>query len=182
VSPSRHTGPHPAENLKEWLKRAGYEQSRTVEKLMEHVFLAEVLQECWFHRRQIVEVLRAEVDAAGYDLVLEAGGKIRHVQLKASRQDGKTSKQTVNAKLADRQGGCVIWIAYDVDESTGRAKLIYRWWDSKKQKLPPRVGINPHTGKERPNTVVLKKSDFELVLDTPALIHRLFGRTPSRST
>ncbi|MCA1706608.1 MAG: hypothetical protein LC808_26435 [Actinobacteria bacterium] len=58
-------GRHP---LKDWLQRVGYEESRTVEKLMEHIFLSEILQECWFHRRQVVEVLRAEVDAAGYDL------------------------------------------------------------------------------------------------------------------
>jgi len=146
---------------------------------MEHVFLAEVLQECWFRRRQIVEVLRAEVDAAGYDVVLEAGGRIRHVQLKASRRGGKTSKQTINAKLADREGGCVVWIAYDVDEKVARAKLSYRWWDSQAQSLPLTVGRNTRTRKERPNIAVLKKSDFELIADTGTLVERLFGQAPS---
>ena len=167
------------ENLKEWLKRVGYEESRTVEKLVEHIFLSEVLQECWFRRRQIVEVLRAEVDAAGYDVVLEAAGKIRHVQLKASRQGGKTSKQTINAKLADRQGGCVVWIAYEVDESDGRAHLKYRWWDSDTQPLPMTPGRNTRTGKERPNTFILKKSAFELIEHTQTLVDRLFGSIPS---
>lgn len=163
------------DSLEEWLKKVGYQESRTVEKLMEHVFLAEVLQECWFRRRQIVEVLRAEVDAAGYDLLLEAGDKIRHVQLKASREGGKTARQTINSKLARKAGGCVIWIAYDVDEAEGRARLKYRWWDSEKNPLPAKIGRNPLTGKERPNTAVLKKSDFEL-LDGPAsLVERLFG-------
>lgn len=162
------------ETLKEWLKKAGYEESRTVEKLMEHLFLSEVLQECWFGRRQVVEVLRAEVDAAGYDLVLEAGGVIRHVQLKASRKDGKTSRQTINRKLAAREGGCVVWINYDVDETTGRANLRYRWWDSAVKALPDVVGRNPRTRKERPETAVLKKSDFELIDDTSGLIDRLF--------
>lgn len=136
------------ETLKEWLKRVGYEESRTVEKLMEHIFLSEVLQECWFRRRQVVEILRAEVDAAGYDVVLEAGGRIRHVQLKASRQGGKTSKQTINSKLVERVGGCVVWIAYDVDEATGRANLKYRWWDSEGQQRPTTPGRNPRTGKD----------------------------------
>lgn len=163
------------ETLKDWLKRVGYEESRTVEKLMEHIFLSEILQECWFHRRQVVEVLRAEVDAAGYDLVLEAAGRIRHVQLKASRQGGKTSKQTINTKLADRQGGCVVWIAYEVDEEMGRAQLKYRWWDSDTQSPPKTPGRNTRTGKERPNTFVLKKADFELIEDTPKLVERLFG-------
>lgn len=175
MPPGPESSPEATENLKEWLKRVGYEESRTVEKLMEHIFLAEVLQECWFQRRQIVEVLRAEVDAAGYDVVLEAAGKIRHVQLKASRQGGKTSKQTINTRLADRAGGCVVWIAYEVDEKEGRAHLKYRWWDGETMKLPKTVGRNPRTGKERPKTAVLKKSEFELILDTETLVQRMFG-------
>lgn len=167
------------ETLKDWLKRVGYEESRTVEKLMEHIFLSEILQECWFHRRQVVEVLRAEVDAAGYDLVLEAAGRIRHVQLKASRQGGKTSKQTINTKLADRQGGCVVWIAYEVDEENGRAQLKYRWWDSNTSTAPRVPGRNPRTKKERPNTFLLKKSDFELIEHTETLVDRLFGSASS---
>jgi hypothetical protein len=165
-----------AEGLEDWLKRVGYEESRTVEKLMEHIFLSEVLQECWFRRREIVEVLRAEVDAAGYDLVLEVAGRIRHVQLKASRQGGKTSRQTINTRLVDRYGGCVVWIAYEVDEDNGRAKLKYRWWDGKTRELPKTVGRNPRTGKERPNTVVLKKSDFELLDDIATLVDVLFEK------
>ena len=112
---------------------------------------------------------------AGYDVVLEAGGRIRHVQLKASRQGGKTSKQTINSKLVDRVGGCVVWITYEVNEETGRAKLKYRWWDSETSELPSTVGRNPRTGRERPNTGVLKKSEFELILDTETLVRRLFG-------
>lgn len=163
------------ETLKDWLKKSGYEDSSTVEKRMEHIFLSGVLQECWFNRRQIVEVLRTEVDAAGYDLVLQAGGKTRHIQMKASRQGGKTSRQTINRKLANRQGGCAVWIAFDVDENTGRAQLKFRWWGSDTKDLPAVVGRNPRAGKERPNTAILKKSDFELINDTPTLVDRLFG-------
>jgi hypothetical protein len=146
---------------------------------MEHIFLSEVLQEFWFKRRQVVEVLRAEVDAAGYDVVLKVGHKTRHIQLKASRQGGQTSQQTINRKLASREGGCVVWIAYDVEEQTGRARLKYRWWDSHHKKLPDRVGRNPRTRKERPNTAVLKKSDFELIDDTATLVKRLFPDSSS---
>jgi hypothetical protein len=88
--------------LEEWPSVVGYQESKTVKKLIEHIFLSELLQECWFRRRQIIEVLRAEVDAAGYDLVLEAGGTIRHVQLKASRNGARTARQTINSMLGDR--------------------------------------------------------------------------------
>lgn len=171
--------PRPSlESLDDWLKRAGYEDSRTVEKLIEHIFLSEVLQECWFNRREIVEVLRSEVDAAGYDLVLENGEAVRHIQLKASRQGGQTSKQTINAKLPQRLGGCVVWISYAVDESDGRARLKYRWWDSTRQTPPLTIGQDPRTKRDRPNTFVLKKSDFELIESTSTLVDRLFGSDP----
>src|SRR5690348_15547353 len=95
--------------LDAWLRVVGHTDSRTVEKLIEHVFLSEVLQECFFRHRRVVEVLRAEVDAGGYDLILELDGAIRHVQLKASRKGGATKKQTINRKLQERQDGCIVW-------------------------------------------------------------------------
>ena len=165
------------EDFGDWLRRVGYEESRTVEKLVEHLFLAEVLQECWFRRRQVVEVLHAEVDAAGYDLVLQVDGVTRHVQLKASHSRARTARQTISNKLPERQGGCVVWVSYSVDEQLGRARLSYRWWDSRVQHLPATPGRNPRTGRVRPRTSVLKRSDFEVIPDTATLVDRLFGST-----
>ena len=54
-------------------------------------------------------------------------------------------------------------------------RFTYRWWDCDAQSLPSTVGRNTRTGKERPNTAVPKKSDFELVPDTATLVARLFG-------
>src|SRR5438309_11941681 len=98
------------QDLDECLRAVASREPNTVEKLIEHLFLAELLQECWFRRRRLVEVLRAEVDAAGYDLILESEGVIRHVQLKASRKGARTSRQTINARLQNRQGGCIVWV------------------------------------------------------------------------
>jgi hypothetical protein len=70
---------------------------------MEHVFLGELLRECWFRRRLAVEVIRAEVDAAGYDLILEVDGSIRHLQLKATRKGGATKYQDINRRLSHRE-------------------------------------------------------------------------------
>ena len=50
--------------------------------MLEHVFVSELLQEAWFRYGMTIEVLHSEVDSAGYDIVLEFGGVIRHVQLK----------------------------------------------------------------------------------------------------
>ena len=49
-------------------KASDYLESSFREKLLEHVFVSELLQEAWLGRGQTMEVLRSEVDAAGYDL------------------------------------------------------------------------------------------------------------------
>lgn len=83
--------PEDVEQRTHRLREASFLHSSSREALIEHVFIAEVLQEAWFAREQLVEVLRSEVDAAGYDVVFECGPITRHVQLKASDAGGKTS-------------------------------------------------------------------------------------------
>jgi hypothetical protein len=46
-------------------------QSSLREKLLEHLFIGELLRRLWRLGRRDIEVLRAEIDASGYDLVLE---------------------------------------------------------------------------------------------------------------
>ena len=165
------------DDLEQWLTAVASTESNTVEKLIEHLFLAELLQECWFRRRQLVEVLRSEVDAAGYDLILESGGLIRHVQLKAIRRGARTSKQTVNARLEQRKGGCIIWIFYSVNSANYRGELSYRWREA--ANLPATRETHTRGGRERErereNTRVIPKSDFEEVPTISALVDRLFG-------
>lgn len=161
------------QDLNQWLTAVGSTESSTVEKLVEHLFLAELLQECWFRRRRLVEVLRSEVDAAGYDLILESRDVIRHVQLKASRKGAKTSKQTVNARLKDRVGGCVVWVFYAVDPETYRAELSYRWREA--ASLPDTRGRHTRGGATRENTRVIPKGEFEVLSDITVLADRLFG-------
>jgi hypothetical protein len=50
------------------------------------------MRHLWLRGIAQVEVLKPEVDDSGYDLVLEANGFVRHVQLKASAQGSKTAK------------------------------------------------------------------------------------------
>ena len=172
--PETSSAPSEAQTeLVAWLKAVSSQESHTVEKLIEHLFLAEVLQECWFRRRQLVEVLRAEVDAAGYDLILESRGVIRHVQLKASRKGARTSRQTINTRLQERQGGCIVWVFYSVQAEDCRAQLTYRWREA--ASLPERRGRHSRGGKERENTRVILKGEFEMVPDTASLVDRLFG-------
>jgi len=85
------------------------------EKVLEHLFVGELLRCLWQRGIRDMEVLRAEVDMGGYDLVLEANGVLRYVQLKSSYRASKTARVPVNINLARKPGGCVIWIRFDVE-------------------------------------------------------------------
>jgi hypothetical protein len=155
------------------------------EKLIEHVFIADLLQECAFVRNQAVEVLHAEVDVGGYDLVLQMGTVIRHAQLKTRFKSARGRKVLVNANLEQHRGGCIIWMFWEVDPETHRAALTYRWYGNgprqRTKPLPATVGTNPRGGAIRPNTRVMKWGDFEPAIGTlgiDQLVTRLFGRPP----
>jgi hypothetical protein len=111
-----------------WL--APPDMSHYRENLLEHVFIAEVLQERAFVRRQKVEVLRAEVDDGGYDRVFELGEIVRHVQLK-TRFVGRTTRNKnplpINVRLEEHLGGCVVLMEWRVASDQSRAQLTYRW-------------------------------------------------------
>lgn len=89
------------------------EYSTYREKLIEHLFVAELLKSAWTDGSCHIEVAKPEVDNSGYDLIVEANQIIRHVQLKASYIGSKTSRQKVHVKLGEKPSGCVVWIYFD---------------------------------------------------------------------
>jgi hypothetical protein len=97
------------------LRRALFLDSSLREKLIEHVFVGDLLRLLWRGNIFDVEVLRPEVDRGGYDLVLECDNVLRHIQFKSSHRGAKTSEVMVNLKLADKPSGCVIWVLFDQD-------------------------------------------------------------------
>src|SRR5438876_11376181 len=78
------------------------------ERIVEHVFVGDVLRTLWRRGVTDVEILRAEFDAHGYDVVMSRGPVVRHVQLK-TQAAGKVS---VGRALAEKPSGCVVWIAH----------------------------------------------------------------------
>src|SRR5437762_13235704 len=83
------------------------------ENVVEHLFVGELLKHFCNNNKEAVEVLRAEVDSAGYDLALSCGGTLRYVQLKASVEGGRTRHQPISTTLAIHPGACVVWIVVD---------------------------------------------------------------------
>jgi hypothetical protein len=89
------------------------EHSAFREKLIEHLFVGELLKLSWIYGDCQIEISKPEVDNSGYDIIAEANGIIRHIQIKSSYIGGKTAKQKIHIKLSEKPSGCVVWIYFD---------------------------------------------------------------------
>ena len=136
------------------------------EKIVEHIFIGELLRYFWSAGLVNVEILKPEVDSNGYDLVITYGMIVRHIQLKTSLSGSSTAKQNINKNLANHISGCVIWIILEADLSFQK----FLWFGgSVGEKLPSLeyFSKSKHTRanaegvkKTRENTVVLPKGAF----------------------
>ncbi|WP_397586887.1 hypothetical protein [Sphingobium fuliginis] len=120
------------------------EHSVLREKVLEHALLTELAKALLFDQGVTLEVLRPEFDANGYDLVIEANGVIRHVQLKAMRQGGKRAHVDIALALADKPAGCVVWFTVDTGDL---AMGPFLWLGGKPGKPLPDLGnrVTRHT-------------------------------------
>lgn len=62
------------------------------------------------------DVLKGEVGRGGYDIVLECGGVIRHIQLKSTFAGSTVNEVTVSTRPSEKPSGCAVWL--EVDRST----------------------------------------------------------------
>lgn len=161
--------------------------SRAREQLLEHQLLGEIVRRMLLAGRRC-EVLRAEFDASGHDVVLESDGVLRHVQLKAMRADGRRADVNIHTALADKPSGCVIWMLVDPATLTATEFL---WFGSAPGRSLPDLGDRTvkhskgdATGAKavRPDLRKVRRSQFERVADQEVLIERLFGTTLQRDT
>ena len=80
------------------------------ERLVEHLFVGEVLRHPWLSGVHDVEVLKPAVAHSGYDLVLAYNRITRNIELKAPTVRGKRRAVNVNVGLERAPSGCVIWV------------------------------------------------------------------------
>ncbi|MCE3028633.1 hypothetical protein [Salinicola sp. DM10] len=85
------------------------------ERLIEHLFIGKLLKHAWLVRGRQLEIARPEVDNSGYDLIAEERTLVRHLQLKASKLDARTARQSVHTALGSKPSGAVVWILFDAD-------------------------------------------------------------------
>lgn len=149
------------------------------EQYIEYGFLSDICKEMW-KRGHAVDILHCHTDLSGYDVLLEANGIQRHIQLKSSYNGATTSRQKINGKLTTKPSGCVIWIRFD--EKT-LEQTSYLWFGCKHGGRLPDLGdkVAKHSKGnadgvklERQGLRVLNKGVFEAVEDITKLADLLF--------
>ncbi|WP_287408196.1 hypothetical protein [Oceanithermus sp.] len=152
------------------------------ERLIEHLFIGQLLTISWLFDNAQLEVARPEVDSQGYDIVLENQGVIRHVQIKSSKLGARTREQNVHVALANKPSGCVIWVYFD--ELTLSLGPYYVFGDDAGKPLPPieHLPVARHTKgdaqgvkHERPRIRRVKRSLFHKVEEASGVYEWLFG-------
>jgi hypothetical protein len=150
-------------------------------RIVEHIFVGEILRRLWLRRITNVEVLRSEFDAHGYDIVMSRGDIVRHIQLK-TQAGGKIS---VSRSLSEKPSGCVIWITLNRETLDMPS---FRWFggepgnplpDISSFRSPKRPTHNAQRERpERKNHVAVKPSDFSKPKSLDEIIVCLFGPLP----
>jgi hypothetical protein len=162
---------------------AHYLYSSLRERIVEHVFIGDALRTLW--RRDVidVEVLRSESDAYGYDIVMERGRVVRHIQFKTGKSK-KPGKVSVSRSLIEKPSGCVIWIRVLDDLSMGP----FFWFGGAVGKPLPPIDHYPHPRRAthnkdrvrppRTNHREVPGAEFRPLATLDDVLERLFGRLP----
>jgi len=161
------------------------------ERIVEHVFVGDVLRRLWQRGITDVEVMRSEFDAGGYDLVMARGKIVRHIQLKTMIHDGKAARTTIGIKLAEKPSGCIIWIIVDPE----LVLRSYLWFGGLPGEALPDIttlkvakhskGDATGSKNDRPNHRILPRGKFQKILDDDpvknldSILEHLFGTLES---
>ena len=157
------------------------ENSSYREKLIEHLFVSELLKLSWLHDDCSLEIAKPEVDNSGYDLIAERPGLIRHIQLKTSIIGGKTASQKIHIHLSNKPSGCMVWVYFD--EQTMQLGHFLYFGEGAGKPLPSLLEykIAKHTKgnkdgikAERQNIRVLPKRAFKRIESVEEISAQLF--------
>lgn len=157
-------------------------QSVYREQLLEHLLIGDLLKYSWLQAGATLEVSQPSIDRSGHDVVLEANGVTRHLQLKSSSHVATTPAQKVHVGLASKPSGCVVWTRFDPDTmklgpflffgaSPGMALPSLGAFKVAKHTKGNKDGIKM----ERPNLRIVRRSQFREIADIPSLYVALFG-------
>lgn len=165
------------------IRKQHYLNSSFREKLIEHLFIGELLKLSWKDRSCSLEIAKPEVDYQGYDIVAEENGIIRHIQLKTSHLNARAARQMVHIALASKPSGCVVWIYFN--ERTLELGPFLYFGGAAGEPLPDisDLKVAKHTKgdaqgvkAERPEIRVINKGQFEKYESIEELYEVLFDQ------
>ena len=177
AQPAGNTQPNPAK----FEASAHSSDSSLREQALGHVLLGQLLTFMWQSGARDIEVLKSEVDRGGYDVVLEANGILRHVQLKSSFRGSKVREVDISTKLLHKPDGCILWLEFDRESL---AIERFYWFGGKAGNGLPDLGerISRHSKgnskgekNERLGHRVVAKGDFQALADIREVVGKLFG-------
>ena len=154
------------------------------EKLIEHLLIGELLKFSWKTKDLSLEISKPEVDRSGYDIIAEANGIIRHIQLKATFIGSKTATHKIHISLAKKPSGCVVLVHFN--NETLELGPYYYFGACPGQPLASLESLKTakHTKgnaaglkSERPNIRILNKGSFVELKTIHELYSQLFGNT-----
>lgn len=158
------------------------ENSSYRERLLEHLFIGELLKLSWTSGDCALEVSKPEVDRSGYDLIAEANGFIRHIQLKATFVGSSTKSQNVHISLGDKPSGCVVLIHFNKETLRLGPYLYFGGLPGEPLPSLENHKVARHTKgnaqgikAERPNIKTIPNSAFTKIDAIQQLYSQLFG-------
>ncbi|MGI4733133.1 MAG: hypothetical protein ACRYFW_15515 [Janthinobacterium lividum] len=155
--------------------------SSTREKVLEHRFISDVTAELWRRRVFDFAVSHSEVDNSGYDLIIEACGTVRHIQLKAMQVAGARRHFDLQTRLTKKQSAAAVLMLHDpVTLSIEQYRLFA---GAPGEPLPSLGDRSVYKTKgdatgykaAKPAFRAVPLSRFVPVGDVPTLVDRLFG-------
>jgi hypothetical protein len=161
-----------------------FESSSFRENIVEHQFIAAILQKLWVAGVVNVEILRSEFDSHGYDLVLSKGHVTRHIQLKSGLSIKKVG---ISKNLESKPSGCVVFIQINDNLEMGP----YYWFGAEPGHPLPALNSLARTKRTTPSSNGNKPlrskhwdvttSKFKKLSSLDALLEVLLGEKVKKS-
>lgn len=159
------------------------------EKMVEHRFISDIMAYCWYKNNVTLEIIRAEIDCNGYDLIINYKNINRYIQLKTSEENSKTKEQKLNLSIIEKENPCIIWIIRNYDNIKMDFNYKYLFWGSNIGKPLPKIenysiakhpkGNSKGVKNLRHNIRNIPKRDFEVFSNIELLFNKLFSKNVS---
>lgn len=159
-------------------------RSSHVENVLTHSLIAKIAQVLWKRDPWFdLQVFKADVDDAGFDLVLGCQGVMRYIQIKQTYLQGKAVKYSMRLDFARMKDACAVVLVYDGATLEIDHCLFYGGApgesmpdiEGNKVSLSPGRRTADGARKARENYRDVPRKCFEGPLTTADLVQRLFG-------